>query len=129
MADVQAISKGIRMSPRKVGLVASLVRGRSVADALTILKHTPKRAAKPVAKAIASAKANAMHNHGLSEQSLMITTLEVTHGEIMKRWKPIAHGAAHPIAKRSSHVRVVVSGEPKPKKPAAKPAAKKEEKE
>jgi len=122
MADVQAISKGIRMSPRKIGLVASLVRGRSVADALVILEHTPKRAAKPVAKAIASAKANAVTNHGLAENSLMITNLQVTHGTIMKRWKPAAQGRALPIAKRSSHVRVVVSGEPKPKKSTAKPA-------
>lgn len=125
MADVQALSKGVRMSPRKVGLVASLVRGRSVADALVILEHTPKRAAKPVAKAIASAKANAITTHGLAENSLMITSLQVTAGATMKRWKPIAHGAAHPIAKRSSHIRVVVSGNPKPKKPTAKPATKK----
>lgn len=130
MADVQAISKGISMSPRKVGLVASLVRGRTVADALVILEHTPKRAAKPVAKAIASAKANAVTTHGLAEKGLMITTLEVTGGATMKRWKPIARGGAHPIHKRSSHLRVVVSGEPKPKakpeKTAAKPATKKE---
>jgi large subunit ribosomal protein L22 len=133
MADVQAISKGVRMSPRKVSLVASLVRGRSVADALVILEHTPKRAAKQVAKTIASAKANAINNHGLTEKSLQITTLTVQGGTTMKRWRPVAHGSAHPIHKRTSHIRVVVSGEPKPKKaPAAKPAtkpAKKEDKE
>lgn len=112
------------MSPRKIGLVAGLVRGRTVADALVILAHTPKRAAKPVAKAIASAKANAVNGHGLAESSLMITTLQVTAGTTMKRWKPAAQGRALPIAKRSSHVLVVVSGEPKPKKqPTAKAAA------
>ncbi|HSX28705.1 MAG TPA: 50S ribosomal protein L22 [Candidatus Saccharimonadales bacterium] len=130
MAEVQAISKGIRMSPRKVGLIASLVRDRTVADALVILQHTPKRAAGPVVKAIASAKANALNNHGLAEQSLVIASLEVTAGATMKRFRPIAHGAAHPIAKRTSHIRVVLTGEPKPKKtPATKAATKKVEKE
>lgn len=126
MADVQAISKSVRISPRKVSLVAGLVRGRSVADALTILENTPKRAAKPLAKTIASAKANAINNHGLSEQSLQITTLQISGAAMMKRWRPIAHGGAHPIHKRSSHIRVVVTGEPKPKKVAAKPVAKNE---
>jgi large subunit ribosomal protein L22 len=126
MADVQALSKSVRTSPRKLSLVASLVRGRSVADALTILEHTPKRAAKPLAKTIASAKANALNNHGLAEQSLQITTLTIQGATTMKRWRPIAHGGAHPIHKRSSHIRVIISGEPKPKKAAAKPAAKKE---
>jgi large subunit ribosomal protein L22 len=128
MNEVTAISKGVRMSPRKVGLVASLVRGRSVEDALTILAHTPKRAAKPVLKTIASAKANAVNNHGLSEKSLVITTLTVSAGATMKRWRAVARGSAHPIHKRSSHIQVVVTGEPKPKKAAASKTAKKEEK-
>lgn len=127
--EVQALSKSVRMSPRKVSLVASLVRGRSVADALVILEHTPKRAAKQVAKTIASAKANAVNNHGLAEKSLQITTLTVQGGATMKRWRPIAHGGAHPIHKRTSHIRVVVTGEAKPKKAPAKAAAKPAKKE
>lgn len=137
MADVKTTVRagvnGLRLAPRKVGLVASLVRGRSVADALIILQHTPKRAAKPVAKVIAAAKANAV-NAGLVESSLQITQLQVTSGPRIKRYKPAAMGRALPFQKRSSHILVEVSGEVKAKKPVAekaeakKPAAKKESK-
>lgn len=129
MADiniVRASAKGVRQSPRKIGLVASLVRGRSVADALTILEFTPKRAAKPVAKIIAAAKANAVNNHGLAEASLQITQLQVTAGPRLKRFNPAAMGRALPYQKKSSHILVEVSGEVKAKKSAAaavKPAA------
>lgn len=124
-----ATLKGLRLAPRKVSLVASLVRGRTVADALIILEHTPKRAAKPLAKLIASAKANALNNHGLQEKDLLITTLSVTAGERLKRYRPAAHGRALPFVRGSSNIRLVVSGSEKPKKkPAAKPVttAKKE---
>lgn len=124
MSQVHAIAKGVRMSPRKVGVVAGLVRGRSVADALVILEHTPRRAAQPVAKVIASAKANAVNNHGLKEDSLQITTIDVTSGTILKRFRPVARGSAHRIAKRTSHIRVIVTGEEKPKRTPAKAAAK-----
>ena len=121
--SVQAYAKGIRLAPRKVSLVASLVRGRTVADALVILQHTPKRAAKPVAKLIESAKANAMNNHRVQEDGLVITTLSVTAGESLKRYRPAAHGRALPFVRASSNVRLVVTGTEKPKKkPAAKPA-------
>ncbi|HET9411678.1 MAG TPA: 50S ribosomal protein L22 [Candidatus Saccharimonadales bacterium] len=126
MADVttvRASAKGVRQSPRKVGLVASVVRGRSVADALTILEFTPKRAAKPVAKLIAAAKANAVNNHGLAESSLVITQLQVTAGPRLKRYNPAAMGRALPYQKKSSHILVEVSGDVKAKKAAAKPAA------
>lgn len=119
---IRATANGVRQSPRKVGLVAGLVRGRTVADALIILKHTPKRAAKPVAKAIASAKANAINNHSLAEASLRITQLQITAGPRLKRYRPAAHGRALPYQKRSSHILVELSGEVKAKKPAAEKA-------
>jgi len=128
MQKVRAIAKGVDQSPRKVGLVASLVRGRSVADALTILKHTPKRAAKPVAKAIASAEANAVNNHGLKKDGLQIAQLQVTAGPRLKRFNPAAMGRALPYQKRSSHILVEIVGEVKPKKPAVETKAKKETK-
>lgn len=125
---VRANASGVRQSPRKIGLVASLVRGRSVADALVILEHTPKRAAKPVAKLIQSAKANAVNNHGLVADTLIISQLQVTAGPRLKRFNPAAMGRALPYQKRSSHVVVELSGEVKAKKPAAAKAdAKKEE--
>lgn len=115
---VKAYAKGVRLAPRKVSLVASLVRGRTVADALVILQHTPKRAAKPLAKLVASVKANALNNHRLQEDGLVITTLSVTAGERLKRYRPAAHGRALPFQRKTSNVQLVVSGMEKPKKVA-----------
>ena len=122
--NIQATIKGVRMSPRKVGLVAGLVRGRTVADALVILEHTPKRAAKPVAKAIASAKANAVNNHRVDEKSLAIEHLQVTAGPRLKRYRPAAQGRALPYQKRTSHIVVTLTGAEKPKKTTTKSEAK-----
>ncbi|MDQ5953450.1 MAG: large subunit ribosomal protein [Patescibacteria group bacterium] len=109
--NVQAIAKGVRMSPRKVGVVAALVRGRSVEDALVILDHTPRRSADPVYKVVASAKANAEHNHNLKPNTLQIVEISVSPGPRLKRFRPAARGRALPFLRRSSHNRVVVSGE------------------
>jgi len=124
---VQAIAKGVRMSPRKVGVVAALVRGRTVEDALTILDHTPRRSALAVKKAIMSAKANADHNHGYKPATLIITEISVTPGSSLKRYRPAAHGRALPFQRRTSHIRVVVDGEKRPVKTSVtevKPAVK-----
>jgi large subunit ribosomal protein L22 len=126
---VQAIAKGVRLSPRKVAVVASLVRGRTVTDALTILEHTPRRSALAVSKVIKSAQANADHNHGYKPATLNIVEITVTAGPRLKRYRPAAHGRALPFQKKTAHIRVVVDGEKREvKKPAAKAAAKKEEK-
>lgn len=114
---VKAQAKSVAMTPRKIGEVASLVRGRSVADALVILEHTPRRAALPIAKVIASAKANATHNHNAKGDDLVISTLNVSPGSRMKRFRPVARGSAHPYQKRTTHITVIVSGQEKPKKP------------
>jgi large subunit ribosomal protein L22 len=121
---VRAYIKGVDQAPRKVAIVASLVRGRTVADALVILDHTPRRSALAVKKAIASAAANATNNHGLDSKSLVISTLSVTAGPRMRRFKPASRGRALPFEKKTSHILVEVSGTEKPKKkPAAKKAA------
>ena len=127
---VKAESKGVRMSPRKVAAVADLVRGQTVADAVTILQNTPRRSALPVLKTIESAKANATHNHNYKADTLRITEITVNHGPRQKRYRPAAMGRALPFMKRSSHIRVLVDGEQRPVKTpaAAKPAAKKESK-
>jgi large subunit ribosomal protein L22 len=123
--SVKAESKGVRLSPRKVAAVAALVRGRTVADALVILEHTPRRAALPVLKTVKSAQANAAHNHNYKADTLRITEITVNHGPRMKRFRPAAMGRALPYMKRSSHIRVLVDGE---QRPAKKPAAIKEAK-
>ena len=127
--SVQATAKGVRMSPRKVAVVAALVRGRTVEEALTILEHTPRRSALAVSKVIASAKANADHNHGLKPGTLTITEITVNHGPRLKRFRPAAHGRALPFMRRTSHIKVTVDGEARQTKTAAasKPTAKKEE--
>jgi large subunit ribosomal protein L22 len=128
---VQAIAKGVRQSPRKVAVVAALVRGRSVADAITILEHTPRRSALVVKKVVESARANADYNHNLKPATLRIVEISVTPGPRLKRYRPAWRGSALPYQKKSAHIKVVVDGEkrqPKPKtepKPASK-AAKKE---
>lgn len=126
---VRAYIKGVDQTPRKVSLVAGLVRGRSVADALVILEHTPKRAALAVKKAIASAQANAVNTHGLDGKTLQIKTLSVTTGPRLRRFKPASRGRALPFQKKSSHILVEVAGNEKPKKkPAAKASENKETK-
>lgn len=111
-----AIARGVTQTPRKVSLVAALVRGRKVADAAIILQHTPKRAAAPILKVLASASANATHSFGVAEDSLVIKNLQVTSGSRLKRFRPAARGRALPYEKRTSHIRAEVEGSLKPKK-------------
>jgi large subunit ribosomal protein L22 len=126
---VRAYIEGINLAPRKVALVASLVRNRTVTDALVILSHTPKRAATSVIKAIESAKANAINNHGLDGKTLSISTISVTTGTRIKRFKPASRGRALPFEKKTSNILVELAGDIKPKKkPVEKPVATKESK-
>ncbi len=133
LITVRSYAKGVDQAPRKVSLVASLVRRRTVADALVILSHVPKRAASPVIKAIESAKANAINNHSLDIKSLTISTISVSVGTRMKRFIPANKGRALPFEKITSNILVILSGSPKIKKdavtkeaPVAKPKSKKE---
>ncbi|MES2970804.1 MAG: 50S ribosomal protein L22 [Patescibacteria group bacterium] len=123
--SVHASVKGVRMSPRKVAVVAALVRGRSVEDAITILNHTPRRSALVVRKVIESAKANADHNHNFKPDTLQITSIHVSTGPSLKRYRPAAMGRALPFQRRSSHIFVAVDGE---QRIAKKPITKKEAK-
>ncbi len=124
--SVKAIARGVRMSPRKISVVADLVRNRSVNDALVILENVPRRAALPVRKVIESARANASYNHNLKADSLQIVSISVTGGPSQKRFRPVAKGSAHPYLLRTSHIYVTVDGEQRQVK--KKPAANKEQK-
>ena len=117
---VSAHHKSVRMSPRKVGVVAALVRGRTVADALVILDHTPRRSALVVKEVVKTARANAEHNHGYKPDTLTITQITVTAGPRYKRFRPVARGRAHPFERKTSHITVTVEGEKRTiKKPSA----------
>ena len=117
---VQAIAKGVSQSPRKVMVVAALVRGRTVDEAITILEHTPRRSALAVKKVIMSARANADYNHNYKPASLKIIEISVTPGPRLKRYRPASRGRAQPYQKKTSHIKVVVEGDKRqPTKPAA----------
>ena len=98
----------VRISPRKVRIVVDLVRGKSVADALAILRHTPKRASKVVAKLIASAAANAENNHDMDRRDLYVQAIWADGGPILKRIHPRSRGQVFAIQKRTSHITVVL---------------------
>ena len=102
---MKAVLKNYRQSPRKVRLIADLVRGKKVNDALTTLKFVDKRAAGPFAKVIASAAANAK-DKGANPDNLYVKTVAVDKGVVYKRFMPRARGSASRINKRNSHISV-----------------------
>lgn len=105
---MKAILKNYRQSPRKVRLVADVIRGKKVNDALNALRFVEKRAADPVAKVIRSAVANAVQA-GSDPASLKIAHVSVDKGVTLKRFMPRARGSASRINKRSSHITVTLS--------------------
>jgi len=109
MSEVRAVAKYIRMSAHKVRLVADLVRGRDVNEALTILRYTPKSAAKAVAQVVASALANAEENLGLSRDELYVAQIMADEGPTLRRGRPGARGRFKPLLKRSAHITVILS--------------------
>ncbi len=106
--EAKAITKYVRISPRKAKLVVDLVRGKDANEALALLKYTPKKGAKIVEKVIKSAVANAENNFDLDKDNLYIAEIYANEGPKMKRWRPRAQGRAFPIIKRTSHIGVVV---------------------
>ncbi len=98
----------LRISPRKVRLVADLVRGKGVEEALTILQFTQKRSSQPLARLIKSAVANADQKGGVNVDKLFVQAITVDGGPVMKRWRPRAQGRATPILKRTSHISVTL---------------------
>lgn len=105
---VRTIAKYVPISAQKVRLVVNQVRGMRAEDALTLLEFMPQRAAKPVAKVIASALANAENNEGLDPEAMYISQIYVDEGP-RRRWRRFgARGRFKPITRRSSHITVVL---------------------
>ncbi len=125
---MKAILRKIRISPKKANLVAGMVRGKTVKDALAVLKFTPKKGAKIIYKVVHSAASNAKNNFKQSMDDLVITKILVTKGPTYKRSLPISRGRVHPIRKRTSHITVEVGLIEKGEVKSKKGEVKKEEK-
>lgn len=107
--EAKAQAKMVRISSRKVKLVIDLIRGKSVGEAIAILKLTPKAASPVVEKLVYSAVANAEHNYNMDTENLFVKEVYVGEGPTLKRFRPRAQGRATQILKRTSHITVVVA--------------------
>lgn len=125
MAEVRAQLKHLRISARKVRLVADAVRGLDVADALVKLPVIFKKSSPVIEKLLKSAVANAADRYNVKEEDLKIKSIIVNKAMDLKRWKPAAFGRAHPFRKASSHVEIVLETK-EGVKVSAKKSAKKE---
>ncbi len=104
----RAIARNMRVSQRKVNVVASLVKGKGIDEAYAILRYTPKGASPILEKLLKSAEANAVNNNSLSRDALYVADCYANPGPVIKRIIPKARGSAARIHKRTSHVTVVV---------------------
>ena len=107
--EAKAYLKYLRISPRKVQIVADLIRGKNVGTAMAILMQTPKAASEPMMKLLKSAVANAENNFNMDVEKLVVTQVFATPGPILKRVMPRAQGRAYRINKRTSHVTLAVA--------------------
>lgn len=109
--EVKAVAKYVRISPRKVRPVMALIKGKAVEEALAVLRFSPNRASRAVAKVVQSAAANAENNLELARNTLTVARAYVDSGPSQRRMQARARGRADVIKKRSSHITVVVQGE------------------
>jgi large subunit ribosomal protein L22 len=107
--EARAVTKYLRIAPDKARLVADLIRGKRVAEAITVLRFTPKKGARFINKTLQSALASAENTKKMDIDKLIVKTIYVDKGPVLKRWQPRAMGRATPILKRTSHVTVVLS--------------------
>lgn len=103
--------RNLRIAPRKVRLVADLIRGKNVLQAHTLLKFAIKRAALPVSKMLHSAVTSAKNQFEVEDQNLFIAKITVDEGRKLKRWDPRSRGRAYPIQKKTSHITMVLDTE------------------
>lgn len=106
--EVRAVDKYIRVSPRKARLVADLLRGKPVSDALSILEFTPKAISVYLYKLIRSATANASHKKGIDVDVLYVKNVLVDQGPTLKRFRPGPQGRGFRILKRTCHLTVIL---------------------
>jgi large subunit ribosomal protein L22 len=109
--EVKAESKNVRVAPRKVRLLAAVLPGKKAVWALNWLKNLKFAAASPLLLVIKQGIGNAVTNFSLPKEGLIIKTVEIGGGPTMKRWRPVARGQAHSIKKRTSQIKLVLSGD------------------
>jgi large subunit ribosomal protein L22 len=122
--EVKAVAKWVRMSPRKARLVVEHIRGRSVPEARTVLAFTQRAAAVEIEKVLRSAVANAEANHNLAGDDLVVSSVYVDEGPVMKRWRARARGRAARIRKPTCHITIKLT--PVERAPEPTPAPKQE---
>ena len=111
VTTARATARFVRVTPMKARRVIDTIRGKSIEDALAILKYAPQAASEPVAKVVASAAANAENNFGLDPQTLVVSEASADEGPTMRRFRPRAQGRAFHVRKRTSHITVVVESQ------------------
>jgi large subunit ribosomal protein L22 len=104
----RAFLKSFRESPRRVRMVAAMIRGKRAEDALAILRFQPRKAARMLTKVLNSAIANASENEQADADKLVVTKVEIDGGPVQKRWLPRSMGRANRLNRRTSHVTVTV---------------------
>ncbi|WP_309399102.1 50S ribosomal protein L22 [Cerasicoccus maritimus] len=109
--EVLALTKYARMSPKKVREVAREIQGLPANEAMDLLKFIPRKSARLLSKTLASAIANAENNHNLSSDDLVIKSAIIEEGPAFRRFQPVARGSAHPLRKRTSHIRIILTDE------------------
>lgn len=103
-----AMTTNVRISPYKVRQVLELIRGKTAERAVVILKFSDKKAARIISKVLNSAMANAEHNKGMDLDKLYVREAYANHGPMMKRYRPVAKGAAHHYVHKTSHVTITL---------------------
>ena len=106
--EAKATLKYARISARKVKIVADLIRGKEVDEAIDIVKFTPKASSEIIEKLLKSAIANAENNHGMKHEKLYVAEIYANQGPTLKRIRPAAKGSAVRIRKRTSHITIVL---------------------
>jgi large subunit ribosomal protein L22 len=129
MTQVTAKLKYYRMGPKKLRLIAGLIRGKKVEKAVATLSLLNKKGARPVLKLLNSAVANAKHNFNLESGNLVVKTITVDGGPMLKRFMPKAHGRATPVRERTSHVNLILENLEKVEKEVKKAVKKTVKKE
>lgn len=111
--EITAYSKGVRISTRKIRLVAQAIRKLPVSQALDYLSMIDKRGAYPLTKTLKAAIANATNNAKLDKSGLIIKSLEINEAQALKRFHPSTRGRVHPYKRRGTHIKVVLEGKEK----------------